>query len=298
MEEVAALVQIGRKSRSGEYDCIVVDAAPTGETIRLLSMPESFQWYAGRIEAWRGRILRMVGPFLRGMVPNLDVVDVMNHMALRVKELRAVLADASRSSYRLVVTPDRMVLKEAQRAETYLNLFEYPIDAVIVNRVLSPGQPGDLDHTFLAALVARQQAVRADIDSAFPTLPRLEAPLSDQEPIGPAALDALGRSVFGDRDPSAVFHVGATLQVERAGGRYVLRIPMPNVEVDKLSLVKRGDELYVEVGNFRRRLTLPAALAAMEPETARVEAGALTIPFAPAPAPVTGRSEAPAAPRR
>src|SRR5437764_1490373 len=117
---------------------LYVGKGGAGKTIRLLSMPESFQWYAGRIEAWRGRILRMVGPFLRGMVPNLDVVDVMNHMAVRVRELRAALADARRSSYRIVVTPDRMVLKEAQRAETYLNLFEYPIDAVIVNRVIAP----------------------------------------------------------------------------------------------------------------------------------------------------------------
>src|SRR5438105_4657005 len=159
MEEVAALVQIGRKSRTGEYDCIVVDAAPTGETIRLLSMPEAFQWYAGRIEAWRGRIVRLVGPFLRGMIPNLDVVDGLNHMVV------------------------------------------------------------------------------------------------------------------------AVLHVGPTLEVKKQGKGYLLRIPMPNVELDRLSLTKHADELYVDVGNFRRRIALPLALAGLEPGAARVHAGTLEIPF-------------------
>lgn len=278
MEEVAALVQIGRKSRTGEYDCIVVDAAPTGETIRLLSMPESFQWYAGRLEAWRGRIMRIVGPFLRGMLPNLDVVDAMTALAGRVKDLRALLADPTRTSYRIVVTPDRMVLKEAQRAETYLNLFEYPIDAVIANRVVDSGaaQSGGL----LGPLAARQQEVMAEIRHAFPTLPLFEAPLLAHEPIGPAALAALGKHVFGDRDPVAVMHVGSTLEVKRHGKTYLLRIPMPNVELEKLILTKHGDELYVDVGNFRRRIALPLALADLEPTTARVHAGTLEIPFA------------------
>lgn len=279
MEEVAALVQIGRKSRIGEYDCIVVDAAPTGETIRLLSMPESFQWYAGRIETWRGRIMRTVGPFLRGMLPNLDVVDVMTSLAERVKGLRVMLTDNTRSSYRIVVTPDRMVLKEAQRAETYLNLFEYPIDAVVVNRVVAP-DAATTTGGLLGPLVARQQEVMAEIRHAFPTLPLFEAPLLPEEPIGEAALAAIGARVFAGRDPTAVMHVGPTLQVKRESGDYVLRIPMPNVELDKLNLTKYADELYVDVGNFRRRIALPLALADLEPTTARLHEGTLEVPFA------------------
>src|SRR5438105_10859051 len=104
MEEVAALVQIGRKSRTGDYDCIVVDAAPTGETIRLLSMPESFQWYAGRIDAWRAGLTRYVGPLLRRALPDLNLVDIAAELAARVRDLRDVLTDAQCSSYRLVVT--------------------------------------------------------------------------------------------------------------------------------------------------------------------------------------------------
>ena len=276
MEEVAALIQIERTGRTGAYDCMVVDAAPTGETIRLLSLPESFQWYAGRIGAWRGRLTRLAGPLLSGMLPDLRVVEVMTQLAARVKTLRAALVDPRRSSYRLVLTPDRTVLREAQRAETYLNLFEYPIDAVLVNRVLAPSSGGD---AYLDALVTRQQRTMADIRAAFGALPLFEVPLTADEPVGIATLGRLADGVFGDRDPTEVLHVGPSQQIERHGRGYVLRIPMPNVELGRLELTKHGNELYVEVGTIRREVPLPLALAALEPGVARIRAGTLEIPF-------------------
>jgi arsenite/tail-anchored protein-transporting ATPase len=275
MDEVAALVQIGRRARSGEYDCIVVDAAPTGETIRLLSMPDSFRWYATRIQEWRGRLMKLAGPFLRNALPDLNIVDAVDRLSTRVRELRGTLTDASATSYRIVVTPDRAVLKEAQRAETYLNLFEYPIDCVVVNRML----PSDADSAFLTALRDRQDRLRGEIDRAFPTLPRFQAPHLVEEPLGVPALSAFARELFSERDPTEVFHVGRTLEVERRGDEHVLRVPMPNVELDKLSLTKHGDELYVEVGNFRRGIALPAVLASLEPDVARVRDGALEVSF-------------------
>jgi arsenite-transporting ATPase len=286
MDELAALVEIGRRTRAGDFDCVVVDAAPTGETIRLLSTPESFQWYAARIEDWRARLTRFVGPLMRGLVPDLNVVDVMSRLAERVRDLRGVLTDPSRSSYRIVVTPDRMVLKEAQRAETYLNLFEYPIDAVVLNRLVPPQPPGN---AYLDALIARQGQLADQIRAAFPTLPLLTAPWLVDEPIGVAALSGLARDLFGQRDPTEVLHVGPTQRVVSRGDAYVLQIPMPNVEVDRLGLMKRGDQLYVEVGNVRREITLPAALAALEPGAARLQEGRLEIPFARAGAATPGR---------
>jgi arsenite-transporting ATPase len=278
MEEVAALVQIERKTRTGDFDCVVVDAAPTGETIRLLSMPESFQWYAGRIQQWRGRLLRFAGPILGTVLPDLNVVEVMTQLAARVTRLRATLVDPRRSSYRIVVTPERTVLKEAQRAETYLSLFEYPIDAVIVNRVLSPPEPGN---AYLDALVARQQRTMTAVYQAFTGLPLFVAAQTPDEPVGVAALGTLAHQVFGNRDPTTVLHVGPTQRIVRYGRGYLLRIPMPNVEVDKLELTKRGDELYVDVGNFRREVPLPLTLAALEPGVARLRGGMLEIPFEP-----------------
>ena len=276
MEEVAALVQIRRQSRTGQFDCIVVDAAPTGETIRLLSMPDSLLWYAGRLQEWRGRLMRFVGPFLRNALPDLNVIETMTQLAERTKELRQDLTNPERSSYRIVVTPDTMVIKEARRAETYLNLFDYPIDAVLINRVLPESSAGN---AYLDAMLARQQRALAEVRSTFATLPLLEAPLSAEEPLGVAALAELAHQVFGDRDPTQVLHRGATQRIERQDDGYLLQIPMPNVEVGRLSLLKRGDELYVDVGNFRREITLPLTLAALEPGTARMHDGMLEIPF-------------------
>jgi arsenite-transporting ATPase len=202
----------------------------------------------------------------------------MAQLAARVKTLRAALVDPRRSSYRLVLTPDRTVLREAQRAETYLNLFEYPIDAVLVNRLFAPSASGD---SYLDALIARQQRIMAEVRAAFGPLPLFEVPLTADEPVGVEALARLGATVFGDADPTRVLHVGPSQRIERRGRGYVLRIPMPNVEVDRLELMKRGNELYVEVGTFRREVALPNALSALEPGVARVHAGMLEIPFQP-----------------
>lgn len=280
MEEVAALIEIERLGHTGAYDCIVVDAAPTGETMRLLSLPESFQWYATRVSAWRGRLQRLAGPLLRSVMPDLSIVDVMQGLARRVSQLRAALVDASRSSYRIVLTPDRTVLREAQRAETYLNLFEYPIDAVIANRVIPADKAADMDPgMYLPSLVARQQRILSDIHTAFSTMPVYEVDLTADEPIGLDALRELARATFGDADPTAVLHVGPSQRIERDGDGYILRMPMPNVEVARLDLTKRGNELSVELGTFRREVALPLALAALEPGVARIRDGVLEIPF-------------------
>jgi arsenite-transporting ATPase len=203
----------------------------------------------------------------------------MKQLAQRVESLRAALTDPQRSSYRLVLTPDRTVLREAQRAETYLNLFEYPLDAVLVNRLLAPSSAGD---SYLDVLVARQQRTMNEIRAAFASLPLFEVPLTAEEPVGTAALERLAEIVYQDRDPTHVLHVGPTQRIERQGRGYLLRIPMPNVEIDRLALTKHGNELYVEVGTFRREVSLPLTLSALQPGVARMRAGMLEIPFNPA----------------
>ena len=278
MQEIAALVQIARKAREAAYDCIVVDAAPTGETIRLLTMPESFAWYTGKIQGWTSRLNGITRRLLR--LPDLSILDVLDHLNTRIRELRALLTDTSRSSYRIVVTPDRTVLKEAQRAETYLNLFAYPVDAVIINRVMGDVAGGS---EYLARLVERERRVLDEIRMAFGTLPMFQAPLTDEEPLGVPALRRLALDVFGATDPVGVLHVGRTISIEETPEGVALRIPMPNVELSKLRLTKRRDELYVDVGNFRREVPLPAALAARQPELARMREGMLEIIFERAP---------------
>jgi arsenite-transporting ATPase len=277
MQEVAALVRISSQVRSGEYDCVVVDAAPTGETLRLLAMPDSLALYASKLIGWRAKLTRLAGPLFRNLLPNLDVVDVISQLSERLRELHGLLTDPETSSYRLVLTPDRTVLKEAQRAETYLNLFGYPIDGIVVNRVLPGAETSD---PFLQELSQTQASVMEEIGMSFANLPIFRSKLHSREPLGVEALRLLATSVFGERDPSQVMHRGPTLRITREESGYVLTIPMPNVEVGRLSLVKRSDELYVEVGNFRRLIPLPATIAGLKPGAAHLREGSLEIPFA------------------
>lgn len=276
MQEIAALVRIEQYIRERQYDCIIVDAAPTGETIRLLTMPESFGWYAARIQSWRGRLNRVTRGLLRTAMPNLSLLDLIDDVRDRIDQLRAVLTDPTSSSYRIVLTPDRTVLKEARRAETYLSLFEYPVDAVILNRVIGDVGGGN---AYLDALLKRQEALVQQVSQTFSYLPLFVGPLCGDEPIGVPALRQFADELYGKRDPIEILHVGRAIDIAAVPGGYVLRIPMPNVETEKLVLNKRGDELYVDVGNFRREIALPAALTSCEPVGARLDAGTLEIRF-------------------
>jgi arsenite-transporting ATPase len=277
MDEVVALARINELGDDGGYDVVFVDAAPTGETIRLLSMPETFPWYADRLKRWANRIPRVARPLAKSISGAGGIVDFANRMSDLVRDLRNRLVDPERSSYRLVVTPERMVVKEALRAQTYLNLFGYPIDAVVLNQVLP--RP-EADSGFLYEMWEQQQQYLRWIDDSFRPLPILQAPRHAREVIGLAALDLLAEELFGSSDPITVFHRGPTQVIEAQGDGYLLRIPMPNVEAPRLQMSKRGDELYVEIGNIRREIALPRVLAPLEAAGARLSDGYLVIRFA------------------
>ncbi|GAC1384443.1 MAG: ArsA family ATPase [Herpetosiphon sp.] len=283
MEEVVGLLHIRQQARSGDFDVVVVDAAPTGETVRLLTMPETVQWYAGRIMNWENNTTRLVRPFLRAMMPGGDVLESLPRFVEEVEQLRATLTDPTISSYRLVMTPERMVLKEAQRAATYLALYGYPVDGAVLNRVL----PADTatGEGFAAKLWQIQSGYRQQAHDLFTPLPIWEAAYAPRDLRGPEDLRGLGRELFGEHDPTAVFFRGSTQTITKQGDGYVLALPLPHVELNKVNMVKRGDQLFVEIGNFRREMILPLVLADREATRALFREGVLEVQFGP-PAPV------------
>ena len=268
-----------RNARDGNFDVVVIDAAPTGETVRLLSMPDTFQWYAGRLNGLnlKSATLSLARPFLKAFIPSGEVMDAVKQLGDRVKSLRAVLSDPEVSSYRPVVNPERMVIKEALRAETYLSLFGYPIDAVICNRVL---QAGDYQDAFMQDMYRTQEKLRKQIHTTFAPLPIWEVPYRSREILGVEQLRELAQEVFGDTDPTQVFYRGPIQEVTREDGMYVLKLPLPHVEMDKVVMTKKGDEMIVEIGNFKRDITLPSVLASQEAVRARFVNKALEIHFA------------------
>jgi arsenite-transporting ATPase len=277
MDEIVSLLNIYRNARDGAFEVVVIDAAPTGETVRLLSMPDTFQWYAGRISALQSSTLNLARPLIKAFMPSAEVLDAVQILSERVKGLREVLSNPDISSYRPVVNPERMVIKEALRAETYLALFGYPIDGVVCNRVLPAGPYQD---SFMQELYRSQEKLRHHIEQTFAPLPVWEAPYYAHEPLGIEQLAALAQAIFGDADPTQVFYRGPVQEVLQQGDTYILRLPLPHVELDKVVMTKKGDEMIIEIGNFKRDITLPAVLANQEATVARFVDKALEIHFA------------------
>ena len=276
MDEIVSLINIYRNARDGDFEVVVIDAAPTGETVRLLSMPDTFQWYAGRIMNLQSGPLNLARPLIKAFMPSTDILESIQNLSERVKVLREVLGDPEISSYRPVVNPERMVIKEALRAETYLALFGYPMDAVICNRVLQPGNYAD---TFMQDMYRTQEKLRQQIHQTFAPLPIWEVPYYSHEILGLNELGKLANTIFGATDPTQIFYRGQIQEITREGDTYILRLPLPHVEMDKVQMTKKGDEMIIEIGNFKRDITLPSVLATQEATVAKFVNKALEIHF-------------------
>ena len=288
MEEIVSLLHINRAASTGDYDRVVVDAAPTGETMRLLTMPESFQWYVDRFYNWGDTAIRLTGGLLRRMMPSKDPLAGLPKLVEDVKALQGVLSNPQITSYRVVLNPEKMVVKEGARAVTYLSLFGYPVDAAVVNRIL-PGVVSDgagnaqvaepSSDPYLRRLQEIQARYLGEIERDFYPLPIFRSRWVGEEMVGLPQLRHLAAGIFGDADPGQIFFVGQPQEIVEEGDDFILVLPLPNVELNKVKLTKRGDELFVTIGNFKRELLLPAVLAQRDAAGAVFSNGRLRIRF-------------------
>src|SRR5438552_724242 len=220
--------------------------------------------------------LSLARPFIKAFLPSGEMLEALQILTDRVKALREVLSNPDISSYRPVVNPERMVIKEALRAETYLALFGYPIDGVVCNRVL---QPGDYQDIFMQELYRNQERQRQHIYQTFAPLPIWEAPYYSHDILGTSQLGELAQIIFGKQDPTKVFYQGTIQEITKQGNTYILRLPLPHVEMSKVLMTKKGDEMIIEIGNFKRDITLPSVLANQDATVARFVNKALEIHF-------------------
>jgi arsenite-transporting ATPase len=285
MEEVVSLLHIRRQARDGNFDAVIVDAAPTGETIRLLTMPETFQWYASRVMEWDPGTMSIAKPLVRALVPATNAFESISRLQKGVEALRETLTDPEISSYRLVVNPERIVIKEAQRASTYLSLFGYPIDGVVLNRVLPSTA---VEGSFMSKMHEMQTTYRQQVHDLFSPLPIWEAPHYPHDVTGIERLAAVGRALFKQEDPTKVFFRGSTQEIVKDGDEYLMRMPLPHVEIGKVGITKRGDELFITIGNFKRDMILPLTLAERPAKRAVFKNGVLEVRFGAPEAPVAG----------
>ena len=279
MEEIASLMQLTSVARDNRFDVIIVDCAPTGETMQLLSFPEMARWWLEKLFPIQRAVARMarpvVQPFVGIPLPTDDVFTAVKDLILKVDDMRGLLADPEISSIRLVLNLEKMVIKETQRAYTYFSLFGYAADAVIVNRSL----PQTVDGRFLSGWVEAQRRYRDMVQEAFAPLPILELPLSENEIVGRRRLLDAARLLYGDRDPTARLFTGVPQKVERKGKRYVLTLAAPFTERGKVDISQKGDDLMVRVGAYKRNLALPRTLAGLQATGAHLDGERLLITF-------------------
>ena len=279
MDELFSLLQIKAHHESGDYDAIIVDCAPTGETLRLLSFPDVASWWLEKVFPWERRLYAAARPFARSLLdipmPGEAVFDDVKRLVENLVAMNDILRDRTRTSIRLVMNPDRMVIKEAMRTFTYLNLYGYLTDAVIVNRIF----PSEAGEGYFAAWREHQLEQMELVRSAFSPVPILSVPYFEQEVIGAEMLERLAGAVFDDREPAGMLHDDLSQELISDNGSATLRLPLPFAEKGDIDLKKIGPEVVVRVGGQKRTIILPQSLASYRPRGARFEDGALQVTF-------------------
>ena len=278
MGEGSALLWLDQFYRSGDYDVIVLDAAPTGETLTLLTLPQVTQWWLQKAFPLQKTAIKTVGFAVRKTtgIPLDRGYEELDALFGKLGEVQAVLQDPSVTSARLVMNPERMVIQEAKRAYTYLQLYGYGVDAAVVNRVVPDDEGGVMEK-----YVEAQAGYLAEIEETFAPLPVLRVPHLGQEVFGLELLEQIGAGLYDTRDPAAVYHAEPSYKVENEGDAYTVSLKVPYADDAEVEAEQFGDDLVVQVRNQRRNVTLPAFLAYYRLAHAGVEGGWLRARFEP-----------------
>jgi arsenite/tail-anchored protein-transporting ATPase len=285
MDEIFGLVRMKRHYDEGIYDVLIIDSAPTGTALRLLSLPEIGGWYMRKfykpLQAVSVALRPLVEPLFRPIagfsLPNKEVMDAPYEFYEQIEALQKVLMDNTQVSVRLVTNPEKMVIKESLRAHAYLSLYNVSTDLIIANRII----PDTVTDPFFKKWKENQEQYRQEIHENFRPLPVKEVPLYAEELCGLEALDRLKETLYADEDPAQVYYKETTLRVvQEASNQYSLELYLPGIAKDQIQLNKTGDELNIRIGNHRRNMVLPQALAALQPTGAKMDEDYLKIKFA------------------
>ncbi|HEY6292867.1 MAG TPA: TRC40/GET3/ArsA family transport-energizing ATPase [Terriglobia bacterium] len=283
MEEVSSLLYVNQYVREKTFDVILLDCAPTGESLRFVSIPTTLEWYMSKIFKVERGVAKIVRPMLNSFssvpLPQESYFDNLQELHHKLEGIDKLLADPKVTTVRLVTNPEKMVLKETQRAFTFFCLYGLTVDAVIVNRIL----PAGLQDSFFSAWRETQERWTQAIEEFFAPVKVWRVPLFQDEVLGTERLRALARTLFADRDPSERFYHEAPYRFRKSDGNYQLRLRLPFVSGKDVSLHKYLDELIIRIGPVKRHVALPQRMAQLEPLSARVTDGELVV--------VLGRNE-------
>jgi arsenite-transporting ATPase len=279
MEEVASLMTIKQHKEKGDFDVIVVDCAPTGETLQLLAFPDVAKWYLSKIFPMERLVMKvarpLVQPFVGIPLPGDDIFGHIKDLLIDLEGMKKILGDPKVCTVRLVLNLEKMVIKEAQRAFTYLSLYDYLTDAVIVNRILPP----EVKDVFFAHWHESQARNLELVNSAFAPVPILHTTLYDHEMTGLDNLATMAEELYGERDPVAIFHTTVPQTIKKVNGAYELSLQLPFATKEELGVTRREGDLFVTVGPYKREMSLPRALHNRPVTKAKLDAGTLLVTF-------------------
>ncbi len=282
MEELFSLMRVKRYKEMGKYDALILDTAPTGETLRLLSLPEAMNWGVKLARTLEKFVLKPVARPLSKMsdkfayvVPSEEVMSSIDMLFEELDGVKEILTDAQTASVRLVMNPEKMVIKETMRALTYLNLYGFKVDMVAVNKLLAE----DEDSGYLEKWKKVQRRYLDEIEEAFTPLPIKKVKMYDDEVVGLKALERLASDVYGDENPAAMMYDEAPIQFVRNDDSCELLLKLPFANPEEIDSWVSGDELFIQIGNQRKIITLPVTLAGIEPDDAKFKGKWLSLHF-------------------
>ena len=282
MEEVASLMEIKHHKAEGRFDVLIVDCAPTGETLQLLAFPDVAKWYLNKIFPIERRVMKVarpvVQPFISIPLPSDEIFGHVKDLLLDLEGMKKILGDPKVCTVRIVLNLEKMVVKEAQRAFTYLSLYDYLTDLIVVNRVLPP----EVTDSYFASWRRTQERYSELVETAFSPVPVVRTKLFDHEIVGLEHLSEMATSIYGDEDPTRTYHRTVSQRLQKVSGGYELRLQLPFVDKEDVGITHRDGELFVTVGAYKREISLPRALNGKKVTRGRLEEGVLSVTFADA----------------
>ena len=279
MEDLLSLLRILKYYKENAYDVIIIDCAPTGETLALLSFPEMMRWWMTKLFPIKRKAVKIVRPVVEPLLgvpmPSDGVMGEIENIHHQLDEMKEILSDRSITSIRIVVNPEKMVIKEAQRSFTYLNIYDFNVDAVVVNRVI----PTNVTDDYFKVWKEIQKKYKEMISDSFSPIPIYNAPLFENEVVGLEMLERMGEEIFKDENPIEIKYNKRTQEVIKEGAEYIFSIYMPFTGKNELDLNQKGDELIIRTANLKRNIILPRTLQGLDITGARFEGDILKIRF-------------------
>ena len=279
MEEVSSLLHINRYVAQKRYEVILLDCAPTGESIRFISIPTSLEWYMKKLFDVERRIVKIARPITKRLydvpLPEDEYFATIQRLFDRLEGIDRILSDPNITTVRLITNPEKIILKETQRAYMYFCLYKMCVDAVIINRIL----PEAVDDGYFARWKETQGRYIKKTEHLFSPIPILKVPMLSDQVLGMAELSKLAKEVYGSLNPEQILYADTPYTFRKVGDDYFLDIKIPFLTKKEVELSKRNEELVVRIGGFKRHVLLPRNIAARQPSGAKVERDKVVIKF-------------------